>query len=105
MKTEAEEINQYENKRQLENIFRIFKDDYHSFKPSSNSSKCDPSKLREYFYKHFQSKSFAPDPDELVNIPRYIKQLKDNAPCHMKIVPPDINEVKNCLTKLKNGKA
>ena len=105
MKTEADEINQYANKRQIENLFRAFKDDNHAFKPSSNSSKCDPSKLREYFYEHFKSKSFVPDPDELVNIPRFIRQLKDNAPCHMNVVPPDINEVKSCLNKLKNGKA
>ena len=105
MKIEADEINQYADKRQIENLFRAFKDDNHAFKPSSNNLKCDPNKLKDYFCNHFQSKSHVSDPDELNTIPRFIRKLKNNAPCQMKITPPDINEVKSSLIKLKNGKA
>ena len=105
MKTEADEINQYANKRQIENLFRAFKDDNHAFKPSSRNLKCDPSRLKEYFCNHFQSKFYISDPDELKTIPRFIRKLKENAPCQMKVITPDIDEVKSCLNKLKNGKA
>jgi hypothetical protein len=32
LKKEAEEINQFANKRQIENLFRAFKDDNYAFK-------------------------------------------------------------------------
>ena len=105
LKSEADEINQFANKRQIENLFRTFKNDNHAFQTPSNNPKCDPSKLKEYFCNHFRIKSYVPDPDELKNVPRFIRKLKDIAPCQMKISPPDINEVQSCLNKLKNGKA
>ena len=55
LKAEAEELNKFANKRQVENLFRIF-DDNHAFKSVSKNTKCDPGKLKEYFYNHFKSK-------------------------------------------------
>ena len=75
LKTEAEELNKFFNKLQVQNLFRSFKDDNHTFKSVFKNTKCDLGKLKDYFYNHFKSKETIPDPDELMNAPNFINQL------------------------------
>ena len=104
-KKEAEEINQFANKRQIENLFRAFKDDNHAFKTPFKSTKCDPTKLKDYFYNHFLDKTNSIEPSELINVPAYINQLKSIAHKTINATPPKPEEIEATIKKLKNGKA
>ena len=105
LKKEAEEINQFANKRQIENLFRAFKDDNHAFKTPFKSTKCDPTKLKDYFYNHFLDKTNSIEPSELINVPAYINQLKSIAHKTINATPPKPEEIEATIKKLKNGKA
>ena len=93
MKKEAKEINQFANKRQIENLFRAFKDDNHAFKTPFKSTKCDPTKLKDYFYNHFLDKTNSIEPSELINVPAYINQLKSIAHKTINATPPKPEEI------------
>ena len=69
----SDELNQYANKRQVENLFKAFKDDNHNFQTCPARGKCDPAKLKEYFYQHFKNTVQPPDPIELQNVPSFTK--------------------------------
>ena len=40
-------------------------------------NECDPQKLREYFENHFRKREFQEDPIELIDVPEFIRNLKD----------------------------
>ena len=105
LEIEAYELNQYASKRQIENLFKAFKDDNHAFKACPNSEKCDPAKLKEHFYQHFKNSVQPPDPVELQDLPNFTRKLKAVSLHGMNTLPPDSSEIKFALTKLKNGKA
>lgn len=103
LKAEAEEINQYASKRQIENLFRTFKDDNHAFKTPFKQLRCDPGKLKDYFYNHFKKKEDVPDPKELQETPTFVKNLK-NVTNAINTLPPEEDEIETAMRKLKNGK-
>ena len=106
LKMEAEELNKFANKRQIENLFRKFKDDNHAFKSSSTSKeKCDPAMLKQYFRDHFKSSDQVTEPKELHHLPEFVKKLQKTCNKDMNILPPNSDEIKKCLNKLKNRKA
>ena len=51
---EAENINLHNNERQIEELYRSFKDDNSSFQNVKTNTKCDPAKITEHFQKHFK---------------------------------------------------
>ena len=50
---EANSINEFATKRQVEELFRSFKSDNSPFKKAKSTNKCDPVILKEYFKAHF----------------------------------------------------
>ena len=105
LEIEADELNQYANKRQIENLFKAFKADNHAFKTCPTRQKCDPAKLKEYFHDHFKNSVYLPDPKELDDLPGFINSLKKTRVSDINTLPPDSSEIKAALKKLKNGKA
>ena len=51
---EANELNTYASKREIEALYKSFKDDGSTFKQLPSKEGCDPTKLKEYFENHFQ---------------------------------------------------
>ena len=45
---EADEINEYSNRRKIEDMFRKIKDCDSAFKNLGTEKKCDPSKLKDF---------------------------------------------------------
>ena len=86
---EAGKINSFATKRQIEELYRSFKDDNIGFKNVSSVSKCDPQKLKEYFLNHFSIKEKLPTPSELFNVPKFTKKVQRASPIDINIEPPD----------------
>ena len=105
LEIEADELNHYANKRQIENLFKTFEADNHAFKTYPTRQKCDPAKLKEYFHDHFKKSVYLPDPKELDDLPGFINSLKKTRVGDMNTLPPDRSEIKAALKKLKHGKA
>jgi hypothetical protein len=104
LRLEAEEINKYASKREVEELFRAIKTDDSTFKNIKRKVVCDPIKLKNHFEKHFNH-PIKEDPIELNDIPDFIKKLQDVKPDTIKTIPPDEEEIRKVLTKMKNGKA
>ena len=86
MRVEAEELNSYATKREIEALYKTFKSDSSAFRNVKKTNDCDPQKMKEYFAKHFGPQEECAEPIELVDAPDFIQKLKD--------VPADF---KNCL--------
>ena len=52
LRIEAQEINEYANNRQIEELFRSIKADNATFKETTRRIGCDPHKLKQHF-NHF----------------------------------------------------
>ena len=52
LRIEAEEINEYANNRQIEELFRRIKADNSTFKKTTRRIGCDPHKLKQHFVNH-----------------------------------------------------
>ena len=94
LNNEANEINQYSSRKQIEDLYRTFKADNSSFKEVKTSNRCEPQKLKEYFKQHFQAKSTNGQPIELDQLPEFIKKLQDIPTEDEKTGPPDLTELK-----------
>lgn len=53
LQKEADELNDYDNRKQVEKLLRAMKDSSSTFKETKQKIQCDPGKLKEYFAKHF----------------------------------------------------
>lgn len=105
---EANELNTYASKREIETLYKAFKDDGSTFKQLPSKKGCDPAKLKEYFENHFQTKtnSEETDPFELTEAPDFIKNLKQiSTTCQINCNPPSKDEIICTLKQLKNGKS
>lgn len=72
---EAEQINSHATRRETEELFRLMKNNDSSFRSIKKTNKCEPEKLKENFSKHFNVAPPNNIPDELLEIPQYIKNL------------------------------
>ena len=102
---EASEINSFATKRPIEKLYRSFKEDNIGFKNVSSVSKCDPQKFKECFLDHFSIKEKLPTPSELINVPKFMKKVQRASPIDINIEPPDNEELKNILKRLKSWKS
>ena len=93
MKQETDDINNFASKREVEELYRAFKDDSSTFKESKSRNKCDPAKLRLYFEKHFSSDAEQPTSHELTDAPNFIKKLHDITLYDVDTGPPDLQIV------------
>ena len=104
IKQEAEDINNFSSKRELEELFRKFKEDTSTFKNKEKFMKCDPAKLKKYFEEHFNIDRNDPDPIELTEAPDFVQKL------HVSVEgivtgPPSQDEITKVIKKLKFGKS
>ena len=60
---EANELNTYASKREIETLYKAFKDDGSTFKQLPSKKGCDPAKLKEYFENHFQTNANSEETD------------------------------------------
>ena len=102
---EAKQINGYATRRQIEQLYSAFKSDNSTFRDSSTTKKCEPSKLKDFFKAHFTEKPVEEDPLELVEAPDYIRQLQSLDVQDIKTGPPDEEELRKVIKKMKCGKA
>ena len=100
---EARQLNSFTAKRDLENLFKTFKDDHTAYKEIHKTNKCDPQKLKEYFEDHFTLKDHLVIPPELEQIPNYMEHLKFNS--RLVTDPPSTQEIVATIKDLKNGKS
>ena len=100
-KLEAENINNFASKREIEELCRCFKNDNESFAKSKKSSGCDPTKLKDYFKNHFNRRTVNDQPQELTNIPDFVKKLQE-LPSEINSEPPKKDEITTILKLLKN---
>ena len=104
IRKEADEINSYATKRQIEALYRSFKDEGSSFKDVKQNDKCDPQKLKEFFSAHFSPRNLETDPIELIDAPEFIRKLQ-NVPADINVRPPEKEEIRDVLKNMKNGKS
>jgi hypothetical protein len=78
LKREADEINEFANRRKVEEMFHKIKADDSAFKDIKSNTKCDPTKLKEYFQKHFCQDIGETSPIETVNSD-LVKLLQENS--------------------------
>ena len=102
---EVDELNDYANKRQIENLFRSFKSDNSSFKSTIPKRGCEPAAMKTYFQQHFTSDSIDKVPIELIDAPEFLQVLKEISTENIKVGPPDEGEILCVIKKLKDGKS
>ena len=106
MQSEADEINEFATKRQVEELFKSIKSDGSTFKNTKRANVCDPEKLKDYFRNHFNVTPNDGDrPEELNVTPEYIKVLQQINCESINSDPPKKDEIIATLKSLKNGKA
>ena len=104
LRKEAEEINEYANLRQIEDLFRKIKSDGSTFRNTKQKSMCEPEKLQHHFMKHFKPSSELNEPIELMEAPFFIQQLQEIETDTIDTSPPNQIELIAVLKRLKNGK-
>ena len=103
---EANEINEYASRRQVEELYRTFKSDNSSFKEYKSKKKCEPTKLKTFFMKHFTGATLEHDPIELECLPDFMETLQNiSTRSDTRVGPPDELELISVIKKLKDGKS
>ena len=102
---EAQEIEQFATRKQIDKLYRTFKTDYSTFKNKTTSNRCDPLLLKQHFEKHFCNVEADYDPVDFHPVPEFIKVLQKINSRHIKSGPPDLNELTTIIKKLKDGKS
>ena len=105
IKQEADDISTFASKRELEELYRKFKDDSSTFKDNRKRIKCDPTELKKYFAEHFNCTTEDPDPIELTIAPDFVKKLHEISIDGIETGPPSREEITNVIKKLKRGKS
>ena len=105
LRQEAEQINEYANRKKVEELYRNMKSDGSTFHNVRRKNQCDPVKLKEYFSKHFNRLTKEKDPIELSEAPTFITILQDIPYSSIKTCPPDRSELETTIKSLKNGKS
>ena len=86
---EAQEINNKASRKQVEQLYRLFKSGEKSFTDIKTARKCDPSKLKQQFKKHFTADEKNELPYEFIKIPDFITNLRNIPAQELKSGPPD----------------
>lgn len=105
MAAEAQEIEQFATRKQIDQLYRTFKTDYSTFKNKTTSNRCDPLLLKQHFEKHFCNVEADYDPVDFHPVPEFINVLQKINSHHIKSGPPDLNELTTVIKKLKDGKS
>ena len=105
LQQEANETNMRAQKREIEALFRSFKNDQSSFKAVRDKTQCDTGQLKTYFMKHFSSANSRPIPIELINAPDFVRKLQNIPIESINTEPPSKEEILSTIKKLKTNKA
>ena len=102
LQKEADEIDIRSQKREIEELYRSFRNDNSAFQNVKTEVKCDPVRLKEYFVKHFNySVDLADTPIELENAPEFVARLQDISIEGISSAPPTKEEIIDTLMILK----
>ena len=104
LKEEADAINEFANKRKIEELFKKVKMDNSAFKNLHNDKRCDPGKLKEFFREHFNKNLDFEIPMEVENA-QFINVLKEIPNSLIDSSPPEAEEVLKTIKSLKQGKS
>ena len=103
---EAETLNNYSSKKEIEKLYRSIKSDSSAFRKIYDKQQCDPLKLKEYFAQHFSGKELKGSPDEFENVPDFVTHLQAISEKNkIDTSPPGKHELYLIIKKLKSGKA
>ena len=102
---EADNINMHYNQRQIEELYRSFKDDNSSFRNVKMKAKCDPVKITDHFKQHFNPNRTDEPPIELHEAPMFLENLKKINIEGINTSSPSKKELKDIMKKLKGGKS
>ena len=106
LREEADEINLCAQKRDLERLYRCYKNETSTFKSAPSKDTCDPVKLKEYFQTHFATNADAETPIELENAPEFVRLLKRmSESSEINSEPPTKNEIIDTLKTLNAYKS
>ncbi|MEO2222612.1 MAG: reverse transcriptase family protein, partial [Candidatus Poseidoniia archaeon] len=105
LQKEADEIDTRSQRREIEELYRSFKNDNSAFQNVKTEVKCDPVKLKEYFVNHFNTVDLADTPVELENAPEFVKRLQDISIEGISSAPPTKDEIIDTLKILKAYKS
>ena len=106
VRAEADELNTFATKREIESLYKAFKNDGSTFKQVKSKEGCEPHKLKKYFEEHFSEPDNKNHPIELSNAPDFIQNLKELSDIgEINSEPPNRKEIISTLKHLKNGKA
>ena len=105
LRREAEAIDVRVQKRELEELYRCFKNDNSTFREAKTDVTCDPAKLKEHFVKHFNAEEEGTCPIELQDAPIFVRNLQDISIDDINSEPPSKDEIIKTLSSLKPYKA
>ena len=93
-------------KRDLERLYRCYKNENSTFKSAPSKDTCDPVKLKEHFQSHFTSNVNTETPIELENAPEFVRLLKGmSESSEINSEPPTKNEIVDTLKTLNAYKS
>ena len=98
---EADEINDNVNRRQMIGLHKNFKESYMTFK-KMNEKHCDTRKLKTYFKNHFNPPATSSVQIELINAPKFIKELQSLCDTDLNTDSPCKEEIIAVIKSLKN---
>ena len=103
---EANQINEYANRKQVEKLYRSMKSDNSAFKDVAKRQQCDPGELQKFFSKHFNDAGELQNPREFQAVPEFVTQLQEiSQSFNIAGEAPTKVELKTTIKNLKNGKA
>ena len=102
---EASNINKKANQREIEELYRNFKNNDLTFQTGTQKQKCDLSDLKKYFEGHFNVPLSEMEPDELLRAPNYITKLQEIKFEGIDTKAPTAEEIVKQIKSLKGGKS
>ena len=105
LELEADALNTFANKRQIDELFRRLKLNNSTFLDTKKKHKCESSKLKEHFKRHFNIVEDLNEPLELSEAPEFVKELQRVDIKGINTNPPNFEEIRHTLKHLKSSKA
>ena len=104
LQREAEEMNEFANRRKIEELYKKMKADDAPFKNLRSEKRCDPNKLKKHFQKHFNKDAISEEPPEITNA-EFIRILQQIPKDTVNTEAPETTEILSSIKELKLGKS
>ena len=102
---EADALNTFANKGQVDELFRRLKSDNSTFLDANRKQKCDSNKLKEHFKHYFNIEEDINEPFELNEALEFVKELQQVDINGINMSPPNFDEIRHIPKNLKNSNA